>query len=140
MERSGRPVLLVVNNSVETMALLREVFEAEGWLVVTGQVDDVKRGRLDLVELVERHRPQVLLWDLAPPYRENWTFLRLARSTEAVRPLHLVVTTTNKRALEELVGPTESLELIGKPVDHEVILEAATRGLPGGAARPDVSH
>jgi len=37
-----------------------------------------------------------------------------------------VVTTTNKRALEELIGPNDVVELLCKPYDLQQIVEACT--------------
>jgi hypothetical protein len=37
-----------------------------------------------------------------------------------------VVTTTNKRALEELIGPNDVVELLCKPYDLQQIVDACT--------------
>jgi len=47
----------------------------------------------------------------------------------ALAGLPIVVTTANKNALEDLVGPTETLQIVGKPADLNALLgrvEAAT--------------
>ena len=41
----------------------------------------------------------------------------------------LVLTTTNKMALDAMVGPTEALEIIGKPYDIEQIVAAVAKAL-----------
>ena len=52
---------------------------------------------------------------------ENWTFLKLLLETEAMRGRRLVVTTTNKTALERFVGPTDAIEIFGKPYDLDLV-------------------
>jgi hypothetical protein len=42
-----------------------------------------------------------------------------------------VLTTTNKKRLEELVGPTDAFEIVGKPYDLEMIV---------GAVKASIGH
>lgn len=98
-----------------------------GFSVVTAHVPDIKRGRQDFVALIERYDPTVILYDIAPPYEENWTFLRLLQDLEPVRGRAWVLTTTNKRMLESLVGPTDAHEIVGKPYDIEQVTAAVRR-------------
>ena len=49
------------------------------------------------------------------------------RRSEAARHPRVVLTTTNTRALEALVGPAPAYELIGKPSDIEVLPAAVHR-------------
>jgi hypothetical protein len=43
-----------------------------------------------------------------------------------------VLTTTNKRALDALVGRTPAQELVGKPFDLDALVQAVRRALPTG--------
>jgi CheY-like chemotaxis protein len=67
----------------------------------------VKSGELDFVAFIEQHTPAVIVYDISLPYEANWNFLRLVRSSEPVKARPFVVTTTNKSALDALVGQTE---------------------------------
>ena len=79
----------------------------------------------ELIDFVKEHQPEVVIYDVALPYEENWRFLRLLQSSEALKKLKWVITTTHKRRLEELVGECgEVFEIVGKPYDMDQIVNA----------------
>jgi CheY-like chemotaxis protein len=127
------PVIAVVNNNEDTVEMVRQMLQQIGFTsVVTGHVPDIKRGTLDIVRFVETHDPRVFVWDIALPYEENWRFVHMLMGHAMMAGRRFVLTTTNKRALESLVGPTEVIEIVGKPYDMEQILTAVERvtGVP----------
>ena len=125
----SKPTIAVFNSSEDTVELLRTALEAEGFQTVAGHIPDVKKGDLDLIDFVNHHMPAVILYDISPPYDANWRFLRLVRSSESLKQHQFVLTTTNKPALEQLVGETEALEIIGKPYDLRQVVEAVRTAL-----------
>ena len=125
----SKPTIAVFNSSDDTVELLRTALEAEGFQTVAGHIPDVKKGDLDLIDFVNHHTPAVILYDISPPYDANWRFLRLVRSSESLKKHQFVLTTTNKPALEQLVGETEALEIIGKPYDLRQVVDAVRTAL-----------
>jgi len=125
----SKPTIAVFNSSSDTVDLLRTALEAQGFQTVVGQIPDVKKGELDLVDFISHHKPAVIVYDISPPYDANWRFLRLVRSSEALQGREFVLTTTNKPALDKLVGDTEALEVIGKPYDLRRIIDAVRAAL-----------
>jgi DNA-binding response OmpR family regulator len=125
------PVALVAifNTNEDIVEALQLFLQHEGFLTVSAHVPDISRGRIDLVEFVERHQPDVIVYDVSPPYEESWNLLRLLRDTEALRRRVFVLTTTNKRVLEDLVGPTEAYEIVGKPFDMAEVARAVRAAL-----------
>src|SRR5262245_12148804 len=126
------PIVAVFNSSSDTVSLLRAALDAAGFQTAIGHIPEVKQGGLDFVEFVERHVPLLIVYDISPPYDANWNFLRLIRSSEVVRGLPFIITTTNKPALESLVGPTQAIEIIGKPYDLDTVVAAVRSALPKG--------
>ena len=113
--RNGKPVFRgqVVRTERLTPHMIRVVCGGEGLAsfqhngftaVVTAHVDDIKRGRLDFPEFVRKHNPRVFIYDVSIPYVENWRALELLMKTDVMRSRRVVVTTTNKRALDQLLG------------------------------------
>ena len=123
------PTVAIINSSEDTVEMLRALLQGEGWEAVTAHVDDIKRGRVDFVQFLERHDPGVIIYDVPPPYEHNWAFLRLLRTSRAMDDRVIIVTTTNKAALERFVGPTDALEIFTKPYDIDILIETISRTL-----------
>jgi len=125
LEEKSR-IIAIFNASSEVLELVRDSLQQAGYQAVIAHIDDLKRGRLDMIQFVEEHKPDVIVYDVAPPYDTNWTFLRLMRNSKVMQGRAFVVTTTNKRALEELIGPNDVVELLCKPYDLQQIVDACT--------------
>jgi CheY-like chemotaxis protein len=117
----------VINGLQDTIDMLRFVLEEAGFRVVDTQAREVRRGEVDLAEFVQQHDAAVVLYDIAIPYDENWRALESWRAAPALAQTPFVVTTTNQRALEGVVGPTDTVEIIGKPYDLRQVVEAVRR-------------
>jgi CheY-like chemotaxis protein len=131
---AGKVVVAIFNTNPEVLDLVREALQDAGYATVVAHVDDLKRGRIDLVQFVEQHHLDCIVYDVAPPYDTNWTFLRLMRSSKVMQGRAFVVTTTNKKALDELIGPSDTVELLCKPYDLEQIVQAVTHALSAQTA------
>jgi response regulator RpfG family c-di-GMP phosphodiesterase len=126
----------VFNTSDDVVEMLRMVIEQAGFAVVTGHIDDIKRGKLDLRTFVQQHDPKVIVYDVAPPYEGTWTFLEHLRSQEPLRGRQFVLTTTNLARVREAVGPAENIyEIVGKPFDLDAIVRAVKEASKAKATR-----
>ncbi|HLZ68615.1 MAG TPA: hypothetical protein VKV26_01780 [Dehalococcoidia bacterium] len=129
MAEAAGGVVAVFNSSEEVINLLRLVLEEEGYTVVSGQVPELKSGEEDITAFFAEHNPRVIVYDVSLPYQANWQFFQWVERLGEAQGRRFVVTTTNKRALDELVGRTPSFELIGKPYDIDQIVEAVRRAI-----------
>lgn len=125
-------VVAVINSNADTVEMLRLALQLEGFESVTAHVEEIKRGLLDFPRFLEEHDPRVVIYDIPPPYDQNWEFLKLLRTTDAMRDRAVVVTTTHKGHLEQLVGPTDAIEIVGKPYDLNQVIRAVRQAMGEG--------
>ncbi len=126
---ASAPTVAIINTSDDLLALLKEVVEGDGYHAVTAFTRDFRDGQRDIGAFITEHNPQVIIWDIAIPYDANWHYFRTVQGMDIVEGRAFVLTTTNKRALDELVGPTDTMELIGKPFDLDVLSQALADAL-----------
>jgi DNA-binding NarL/FixJ family response regulator len=118
------PVVAILNSNEDVVELLRMAIEQAGLLVISAHVDDIKRGAAALSEFVEEHEPDVILFDVVPPYDRSWLFLEHLRET-SLRGRRFVITSTNPKRAAELAGTSEDIyEIVGKPYDIDLIVDA----------------
>ena len=135
MARSpGPPVVAVLNTNDDIVELLRMKFEMAGLIAVSAHLDDVRRGQVSLVDFVKEHEPDVVLFDVAPPYEQYWRYLQHVRGMKEMAGRRFVVTTTNERRLREMIDTGEPVfEIVGKPYDLDQltdIVRQASRARP----------
>jgi DNA-binding NarL/FixJ family response regulator len=128
--RDDVPVIAVFNASEDTVDVLTMFFEREGFRAV-GRTWPAREPLTRDVALgfMAQHQPQVLIFDVSFPYDWNWQRFREFQELGDQCRIPTVLTTTNKRALSECCGPTDALEIIGKPYDLDQLLTAVRRAL-----------
>ena len=128
--RKSGPVVAVINTNDDLVQSLRNVLVREGYFVVTGHVADLKTGRQDFTEFLTAHDPAAVIYDIAVPYEDNWTFFQSLLKLPATYDRRFIVTTVNKRVMEERVGSTDVIEIKGGHADDfELIVQALSKQL-----------
>jgi hypothetical protein len=100
------------------------VLEQAGFVVIGLYTYEARDGRINIENIFNQHEPDVVIYDIAPPYDKNWREFRHMCSMPALAKRKFVLTTTNMQRVREAVdNPPEMFEIVGKPYDLGVIVE-----------------
>ena len=110
-------VVAIVNTNDDLVNILREALIEQGLSVVTGHIRDIKSGRLDFAEFLRAHNPTVIVYDISVPYEDNWTFFQTLKQLPDAMHREFVVTTVNRRVLQQRVGQADVIEIQGGRAD-----------------------
>jgi CheY-like chemotaxis protein len=125
VEERGGSVVAVINTSDDLVRVLKDSLVQRGFNVATAHIRDIKSGEQDFVAFLTSHDPVVIVYDIAVPYEDNWTFFQMLRQLPVAQDRTFIVTTVNKRVLEQRVGVTEAIEIQGGRADDlDPVLEA----------------
>jgi CheY-like chemotaxis protein len=111
------PVVAVFNTSPDVVDMLRLALELEGFVVVSGMTFDIRDGHLDLEAFIKTHQPDVIVYDIALPYEQNWKLCRHVRARPVVADIPFVLTSTNAARVRPLTADEPVHEIVGKPYD-----------------------
>jgi DNA-binding response OmpR family regulator len=132
-------VVALFNASDDTVEMVQHMLRASDVQCIIGcHFSDLKKGRIDFARYVREHDPQVVIFDISPPYEENWHFFKTLRDDHVMQGRGLVLTTTNRQRLDEAVGSdSDALEIVGKPYDLAQIKDAIVAAMKrvGGVER-----
>jgi DNA-binding NarL/FixJ family response regulator len=126
------PVVAVFNSNDDVVEMLRFALEQAGMVVVSGHIDAIRRGGQRLSDFAGEHDPDVILYDLVPPYDRSWRFLEHVRRTATMTARRFVITSTNAARAREIIGNAEHIyEIVGRAHDLDAVVgavESAARG------------
>jgi hypothetical protein len=127
-------VVAIVNTNPDLVRMLRVGLEQAGFIVFEIHIEDIKLGEANVDSFLHQHDPRVIVYDVAPPYEQNWRFLDHLRTATSFRGRYFVLTTVNLKRVEAIVGPDETVyEVIGERNDLDRIIRAvreASRARP----------
>jgi DNA-binding response OmpR family regulator len=131
---TGPVVAAVINTSPDVVDMLRIVFEQAGIVVVTAFTFQIRDGAVDIETFMKQHNPGVVVYDIAPPYEQNWRLFEHMLTMEPMKGRQVVITTANAAQLEKIIGGGQQVyEVVGKPYDLDQIVRAVKEA---GRARP----
>lgn len=130
----GPDTVAIVNTNPDLVTLLRFYLEAAGLVVFEIHLDQIRAGTADLHSFLEQHNPRVIVYDVAPPYQENWNFMEHLRNSPGFEKRKFVLTSMNAERVHQIVGSDEQVyEIVGLEEDMLVVVQAvkqATRARP----------
>jgi DNA-binding response OmpR family regulator len=119
------PTLAVFNASEDTVAFVGLFFERKGFHVVSQSWPAFDPLRAEIADaFLSQHCVDVVIFDVSFPYQENWQHFVDFKKLLDARKVPVVLTTTNQRALSDLVRSTHALEIVGKPYDLDQLAMA----------------
>src|SRR6266851_4844966 len=132
-KKTAEGIVALFNASDDTIDMIQTLLTQAGGAqtVVWCHFADLKKGVVDFKKYLNKHNPEVVIFDISPPYDENWHFFKTMRDSDIMRGRGSVLTTTNKNRLDEVLGTdSHALEVVGKPKDLNEIqwaISAETR-------------
>jgi DNA-binding response OmpR family regulator len=132
-----------LNSNDDILDALKITLNDAGFQAVGVHISDIKKGEPGILDLLAQHDPDIVVYDVAPPYDENWEYFKTITNLKEMNGRGVILTTTNIVALEKITGRTSAIELIGKPYDIQQILNAVHREvarIQEGAAASETSE
>jgi DNA-binding response OmpR family regulator len=131
--KTAEGIVALFNASDDTIDMVQRLLSAAGdeQTLIWCHFADLKKGIVDFSRYIDKHNPEVVIFDLSPPYDENWTFFKTMRDATTMQGRGTVLTTTNKARLDEVLGEdSHALEVVGRPKDLgqiDAAIKAETR-------------
>lgn len=133
-QQDGPVAVAIINSNPDLVRRLRFYLESAGLVVFEMHIEQIRAGTADVAGFVEQHDPRVIVYDVAPPYKENWNFMEHLRSSPGFEKRKFVLTSMNVDRVHEVVGNDEAVyEIVGLDEDLRTIVQAvkqATRARP----------
>jgi DNA-binding NarL/FixJ family response regulator len=118
-------VVALFNSNIDALDLLGRLLESAGFTVVSALIPDVRSGGCDVNAMLERQDPSVIVYDIGPPYDENWKMFERLRASTSMRDRRCVITAVNAARVEQLAGSDVRIyEVVDKQRDLGEIVKA----------------
>src|SRR3984893_11183092 len=100
--QTAEGVVALFNASDDTIDMVQRLLTAAGdeQTLIWCHFADLKKGIVDFGKYMDKHNPEVVIFDLSPPYDENRRFFKTMRDAKTMKGRGLVLTTTNKARLD----------------------------------------
>ena len=104
--KTAEGVVALFNASDDTIDMVQKLLTESGGdqTLIWCHFADLKKGIVDFGKYMAKHNPEVVIFDLSPPYNENWQFFKTMRDAKTMKGRGMVLTTTNKNRLDEVLG------------------------------------
>lgn len=124
-QHNGPITVAIINTNPDLVRLLRFNLEAFGFVVFELHIEQIRAGTADVAGFLEQHDPRVIVYDVAPPYQENWNFMAHLRSSPGFEKRQFVLTSMNVERVHQIVGNDEAVyEIVGLQEDLQAIVRA----------------
>lgn len=128
------PLVVCVSTGTVVAQLLADYLRTDGFRTVPFVTPD-RAGAATVIEFLTACAADACVSIVSVPYAERWQEGQQLRA--AMPDVAVVLTTVNRQGLEAVVGPTDCLEVFGKPADLAAVGVAVRHALAARAATRD---
>ena len=129
-------VVAIVNTNPDLVRMLQIALERAGFVVLILHIEDLRLGASNFDAMLAQHDPRVIVYDVAPPYEQNWRFLAHLRNKTDFGGRQFVLTSVNVKRLQQVVGKDERVyEVVGDNRDLNQIVRAVKEASRARAIR-----
>lgn len=130
MSRSRRaPLVAIIEQDAGVVGLLEVLLQAEGFRTVRATEEEIGAGPDRLTAFLDRHDPQVVLYDIALPYDGSWQVFRQVHTVARLKGRRFVLLATDLPWVAKRVDSVGSPEVIEKPFEVEALVQAVHTAL-----------
>jgi two-component system, chemotaxis family, chemotaxis protein CheY len=110
--------ILVVDDDPNIVSVVSEILDMEGYPVATAA------NGAEALEMVERHRPSLVLLDMRMPVMDGWGFAAALKTRGLQLPILVMTAAQNARVWAEEIG---AQGVVAKPFEVPQLLDAVER-------------
>ena len=123
--------VLVVDDELDTLNLLRTILEISGYAPIT------TLNSVDAVGLADVEKPDIVLLDIMMPKLDGFTLCKMMRANASTRSLPIIfVTAYEALDIEERRVEAGANKVINKPINMPVLIKAIDEVLSASSAAP----
>jgi CheY-like chemotaxis protein len=117
-------VVALFHSNPDATVLITRLLESAGFTVVPALIPEVRDGRCDVDALMTDHDPSVVVYDIGPPYAENWAMFQHHRARPSMCACRFVITAADATEVERLAGRDGQIEVVDKDSDLGELVHA----------------
>src|SRR3984893_17570664 len=105
-QKTAEGIVALFNTSDDTVDMIQAVLTKTGGAqnLVWCHFADLKNGVVDFTKYLIKYNPEVVIFNISPPYDENWRFFKTLRDAEVMKGRGSVLTTTFMSMIDETLG------------------------------------
>jgi hypothetical protein len=85
--QTAEGIVALFNASDDTIDMVQTLLTKSGGeqTLIWCHFADLKKGIVDFDRYMDKHNPEVVIFDLSPPYDENWRFFKTMRDAKTMQ-------------------------------------------------------
>lgn len=134
MFKEASPRIVILDGDAGMLELYRELMDDDGSAIVM-HADVARLDAAGVRRLLDAADAEAVVWDIAPPYSAGCQVLRALIDSGDLDGCTVVVTTTDKPQVDDLLGKGAAT-VLSKPFDIEEMSALLRHGRPKTSASP----